>query len=75
MVDPRYQRKGIAAKLMQHVTNEADRLRTPVWLFARPAGLPLYRKTGFIQVGETQLDVPEFKVRQHMKGKGQADTS
>lgn len=44
------------------MTDEADRMRTPVWLFARPAGLPLYHKSGFIQAGETELDVPEFKV-------------
>jgi GNAT superfamily N-acetyltransferase len=68
MVDPAFQRKGIASRLLKHVTDEADRLRTPVWLFSRPAGVPLYEKAGFVEVGQTELDVPEFKVSMSRPG-------
>jgi GNAT superfamily N-acetyltransferase len=63
MVDPKFQRKGIAAKLLRFVVAEADQERRPIWLFSRPAAVALYTRAGFVQVGETELDVPEFKVR------------
>lgn len=62
MVHPRFQRRGIANKLLLAVASEADQMRTPMWLFSRPAGEPLYERAGFIEVGQTRLDVPEFKV-------------
>lgn len=65
MVDPSFQRRGIAKKLLQAVTSEADQMRIPMWLFSRPAGVPLYEKVGFIEVGQTQLSVPEFEVGKH----------
>jgi GNAT superfamily N-acetyltransferase len=62
MVDPKYQRLGLGAKMLAQVANGADQMRMPMWLYSRPAGVAMYKAHGFQIVGETQLDVPEFKV-------------
>jgi GNAT superfamily N-acetyltransferase len=69
MVDPKYQRVGLGGKLLTKVANEADEMRIPMWLFSRPAGVAMYKAHGFQIVGETQLDVPEFKVRRLLRSK------
>ena len=59
MVNPKYQGHGVGAKLLKVVTDDADRQRIPCWLFARPAGLKLYERVGFVTVGITSMDDPE----------------
>jgi len=59
MVLPDYQGYGIGRKLMKVVTDDADRQKIVCWLFARPAGEPLYLKLGFTLVSVIDMDEPE----------------
>jgi len=44
-------RKGIATKLVEWIFPLADATTRPVALTASPAGAPLYRKNGFVDIG------------------------
>lgn len=61
MVLPEYQRRGVASKLMKIVTDEADQLKIVCWLFARPAGEPLYQKVGYKTVATFEMDEPGLR--------------
>jgi GNAT superfamily N-acetyltransferase len=60
MVDPLYQRMGIGALLLRHVTSHADQNAMPCWLYSRPAGVKLYEQEGFQAVGTTKLSTAEL---------------
>ncbi|KAK2006271.1 acyl-CoA N-acyltransferase [Colletotrichum eremochloae] len=47
MVDPRYQRKGTGAKLLQTVTNISDAEGVPTFLVSSAEGHGLYKRLGF----------------------------
>lgn len=55
MVLPEYQGMGIGTKLMKVVTDEADRLKIVCWLFARPMGVRMYERFGYVTVGVTEM--------------------
>lgn len=59
MVLPDYQGMGIGKKLMKVVTDEADRLKIVCWLFARPGGVPMYKKLGYEVAAVTDMHEPE----------------
>ncbi|KAK1967560.1 acyl-CoA N-acyltransferase [Colletotrichum sublineola] len=58
--DPRYQRQGIATRLVQHGIEEADSQRLPCWIHASPASHHLYVKAGFEEVGKSDYDLDEW---------------
>lgn len=59
MVVPEYQGCGVGRRLIDVVTQEADRLKIVCWLFARPAGERLYERVGFKVWGVTEMDEAE----------------
>ena len=59
VVHPDFQRRGIGRKLMQWGLDEADRLGIVSWLFARPAGIQLYQRCGYVEVANITFDIPE----------------
>ena len=59
IVHPDFQRRGIGRKLMQWGLDEADRLGIVSWLFARPAGMQLYQRCGYVEVANISFDVPD----------------
>lgn len=59
MVLPEYQGMGIGRQLMKVVTDEADRLKIVCWLFARPMGVRMYERFGYVTVGVTEMDEVE----------------
>ena len=59
MVLPEYQGHGVGRRLLKAVTDDADRQKIVCWLFARPAGEPLYAKLGFAIIYVVDMDEPE----------------
>ena len=59
VVHPDFQRRGIGRKLMQWGLDEADRLGIVSWLFARPAGIQLYQRCGYVEVANISFDIPD----------------
>jgi predicted N-acetyltransferase YhbS len=46
-VHPENQRRGIATVLIESGIREAEKLGLDIFLVARPAGMPVYRRAGF----------------------------
>lgn len=55
-VDPAYERRGLAGRLLRPGFEMADQENRPVWLTSTPAGHGLYRKLGFETMDTTDLD-------------------
>jgi ribosomal protein S18 acetylase RimI-like enzyme len=51
-VDPKYQRQGAGAMLMQWGCDDVDANGQDAFVMASPAGIRLYEKYGFTKVGE-----------------------
>lgn len=66
---PSYQRKGLGKRLLQHVTDLADRDGAKTYLHASAVGSPLYARLGWEQVGRFELDLDQFggKGREEVK--------
>ncbi|GJC87802.1 hypothetical protein ColLi_10640 [Colletotrichum liriopes] len=56
MVDPRCQRKGIGAKLLQTVVDFSDAEDIPTFLVASAEGYSLYKRLGFEDLGTWTID-------------------
>ena len=54
---PNNRRRGAASLLLQHVMDEARSMHLPIYLQASQAGLPLYQKHGFNEIGKMEVDV------------------
>ncbi len=59
-VEPKFQRHGIGAKLLQWGLERANAAGEDVFLEASPNGLGLYLKNGFKQVAEFTTGGPEL---------------
>ena len=46
--------------LLDWGVDEADRLGLPCWLQSTPQGVGLYRKVGFVDVGNMDIDMSKF---------------
>lgn len=62
VVLPQYQRQGIATKLLRWGAEYSDREGIVGWLNARPAGLPMYRKAGWVPVNTVSYSLPDVHV-------------
>ncbi|KAJ5605563.1 hypothetical protein N7510_008344 [Penicillium lagena] len=61
VVDPKFQGCGAGSALVRAGLEEADRHHVPAWLEASSAGLALYQKCGFRDVGEPiDFDLSEY---------------
>ncbi|WQF88206.1 Putative GNAT domain, acyl-CoA N-acyltransferase [Colletotrichum destructivum] len=58
--EPRYQRQGIATRLIRHGLEEADSQDLPCWVHASPTSYKLYAKAGFEEVGRSSYDLDEW---------------
>lgn len=56
MVVPKYQRKGIGAKLLRTVIDISDSERVPTFLVASAEGYGLYKRLGFEDLGTWTID-------------------
>ncbi|KAI8212563.1 Extracellular metalloproteinase NpI [Colletotrichum sp. SAR 10_76] len=56
MVDPKYQRKGIGAKLLRTVIDISDAERVPTFLVASAEGYGLYKRLGFKDLQTWTID-------------------
>ncbi|KAJ0381821.1 hypothetical protein COL922a_013776 [Colletotrichum nupharicola] len=56
MVDPKYQRKGIGAKLLRTVIDISDAERVSTFLVASAEGYGLYKRLGFEDLGTWTID-------------------
>jgi len=54
-VDKKHQRKGIGRMLVQWGIDRAAKERKDILIVANPTGAPLYRKTGFEEIGHMLL--------------------
>ncbi|KFY12801.1 hypothetical protein V492_03651, partial [Pseudogymnoascus sp. VKM F-4246] len=66
--DPEFQGKGCATMLLRHGLDMADRDGRKAYIEATPAGLPLYKKLGWVVVDEAEIisvnkDTPEDERR------------
>jgi hypothetical protein len=59
-VDPDYQRQGVGSMLMQLVCDEADRNHLDTFVLSSPAGVRLYAKFGFKEVGAVETTQGTF---------------
>ncbi|KAK2760013.1 hypothetical protein FQN54_002749 [Arachnomyces sp. PD_36] len=55
-VNPAYQGKGVGSTLMAWGCDQADKNKADAFVMASPAGLRLYKKFGFEEVGTVHLD-------------------
>ena len=60
VVLPEWQRKGIGRRLLEWGLEYADREALESWIDASPEGLELYKKLGWMEVGETVVDMGEW---------------
>lgn len=60
VVDPTAQKRGIGAKLLQHIITGADSLNVPTALESTPAGLPLYWSHQFEVKDIVKADMKAF---------------
>ncbi|KAK1589882.1 acyl-CoA N-acyltransferase, partial [Colletotrichum navitas] len=58
--DPRYQRQGVATKLVRHGLEKVDSQGFPCWIHASPTSHSLYVKAGFEEVGRSDYDLDEW---------------
>ncbi|KAK2030576.1 acyl-CoA N-acyltransferase [Colletotrichum zoysiae] len=72
MVDPRYQRKGTGAKLLQTVTNISDAEGVATFLVSSAEGYGLYKRLGFQVLGTWKIDNSHWakKIVQHEQSLG-----
>lgn len=69
-VDPLYQGQGIGKALLSHITNLADKEKSPIYLSStNPKAIPLYEKFGFETVSVTS---PLGTANHHMERRPQA---
>lgn len=59
--DPEYQQQGIATKLLDYGLALADEIGIFAYLEASPAGLALYKKLGFEEVGSFDINLSKYK--------------
>ncbi|MCJ1433985.1 hypothetical protein MMC27_003350 [Xylographa pallens] len=57
---PEWHRRGVGRKLLQRYLDVADEKGWESWIDASPAGMGLYQKLGWEQVGSVTLDLGEF---------------
>ena len=60
---PDHQRRGIGQRLLEYGKQRAREEGVPLLLEATAAGLPLYKKNGFVEVGRSVLSAREEKGR------------
>jgi hypothetical protein len=56
---PKYQRQGAGRALCEWGIRLAERISTPITVFASPMGSILYRSTGFMRVEEVRIQAVE----------------
>ncbi|KZL79791.1 gnat family acetyltransferase [Colletotrichum incanum] len=56
MVDPKHQKKGVGAKLLQTIIEISDAERIPTFLVASAEGYNLYKRLGFQDLGTWTID-------------------
>jgi GNAT superfamily N-acetyltransferase len=60
VTDPDFQGRGAGKALLQWGFQKADSLAIPVYLESSDAGHPVYLKTGFSDIGYSELDVRRY---------------
>ena len=55
---PSYQGRGYGGLLLQWGLDKADEEKTDAYLEASKAGIGLYKKKGFVEMGNIDVDVP-----------------
>lgn len=60
VVDPEWQRRGIGKRLLEEVLSVVDEKGWEAFIDASPAGLGLYKKLGWEEVGSTVIDVGAY---------------
>ncbi|MCJ1385023.1 hypothetical protein MMC17_008141 [Xylographa soralifera] len=57
---PEWQRRGVGRKLLQRYFDVVDEKGWESWIDASPAGMGLYQKLGWEQVGDVTIDLGKF---------------
>ena len=60
MILPAYQRKGIGSELLRWILGNTELDKWPAWLAAQPKGRELYRKFGWEDVDNFDIDLSEW---------------
>lgn len=60
VTDPDFQRRGLGAMLLGHVTELADAENRRIYLEATAAGHPLYEKLGFRDIDLITIDLKKW---------------
>jgi GNAT superfamily N-acetyltransferase len=61
VVLPEYQRMGVGHELLRWGLAKADEEQVECWIDASPAGLGLYKKFGWVEVGHLDLDLKDWR--------------
>ena len=72
VVDPSYQRKGVASALLSKAIARSEVFSFPIWVQAPSTHQPLFSKHDFEQVSEYQIDLNEHVPESDNKGKNKA---
>ena len=75
VVDPSYQRKGVASALLSKAITRSEVFCFPIWVQAPSAHQTLFSKHDFEEVSEYQIDLNEHVPESDNKGKNKAASS
>jgi len=60
VVDPEWQRRGVGKRLLEKVLSIVDENGWEAFVDASPAGLGLYKKLGWEEVGRSVVDLGDY---------------